>query len=213
MLRCPAEHEESPLVASATRQSERRIIQGVLGCPVCGAVYSIRGGIADFRPDESRRGGASRGILPNDDAAVRLAAQLDLTEPQRLVALFGVYASLAPTLSVMFDAVCVVVNAPEADEIHVAEHASGLRIAERIPLAPSSVEGVAVDAEHVALVGLDAVRGMLRQKARMVAPAHADVPAGLDVLARDEREWVAARTHDIVALRRARAKTAELRDE
>jgi len=203
LLRCPAGHEESPLVASATRQSERRIVEGVLGCPVCGAVYSIRGGIAHFRPDESRRGGAVPGTLPNDDAAVRLAAQLDLTEPQRLVALFGAYASLAPTLSVMFDAVCVVLNAPQADEAHIAQHASVLRIAERIPLAPGSVEGVAVDAEHVATLGLDALRGMLRQKGRMVAPSLADLPAGLDVLARDEREWVAARTQDIVALRRS----------
>jgi uncharacterized protein YbaR (Trm112 family) len=201
LLRCPAGHGESPLVASATRQTDRRIVEGVLGCPVCGAVYPIRGGIADFRPANSR-GGTQRGMVPNDDAAIRLAAQLDLTEPQRLVTLFGEYASSAPALSVMFDAVVVVVNASEADEAHAAEHASVLRIADTIPLAPSILHGVAVDEAHVATLGLEAVRLLLRSRGRLVVPAVAAAPAGVEVLARDEKEWVGARTADVVALRR-----------
>jgi uncharacterized protein YbaR (Trm112 family) len=201
LLRCPAGHDESPLVASATRQTDRRIVEGVLGCPVCGVVYPIRGGIADFRPPNAR-GGTQRGIVPNDEAAIRLAAQLDLTEPQRLVTLFGEYASSAPALNVMFDAVVVVVNASEADAAHVAEHASVLRIADAIPLAPSILHGVAVDEAHVATLGLEAVRLLLRSRGRLVAPAVAGAPAGVEVLARDEREWVGARTADVVALRR-----------
>ncbi len=203
LLRCPAGHDESPLVASATRQADRRIVEGLLGCPVCGAVYSIHAAIADLTAGDSRSGAAAQRRPPSDDAAVRLAAQLDLAEPQRLVALFGEYASLAPALSVMFDALCVVLNAPKADEAHIAEHASVLRIAHRIPMAPSTVHSAAVDEEHVATHGLDAVRALLRPKGRMVAPAGAVLPAGVEVLARDDREWVAARTADVVELRRS----------
>jgi len=36
-LRCPRPHEDAHLVASATRTEARHIVDGVLGCPVCGA--------------------------------------------------------------------------------------------------------------------------------------------------------------------------------
>src|SRR5687767_12136750 len=101
-LRCPASHAESALVASASQQVERRIVRGVLGCPVCGAEFPIRGGIADFRAMPGAESAAMlHGGAPNEEAAVRLAAQLDLTEPGRLVLLCGEYARLAPQLSVM----------------------------------------------------------------------------------------------------------------
>ena len=47
-LRCPRTHEESWLVLAASRIEARHIQEGALGCPVCHAEYSIRGGVVDF---------------------------------------------------------------------------------------------------------------------------------------------------------------------
>jgi uncharacterized protein YbaR (Trm112 family) len=203
LLRCPAGHEESPLVASATQQRERRILQGTLGCPVCGATYAIDAGIADFRQGTDQAIIAASGDELGDDAAVRLAAQLDLTEPGRMVLLFGAYARLAPSLSVMFDAVCIATNAPAAAEPHVALHASVLRIRGVLPLARLSLHGAAVDALHAEMLTLEQIRAVIRPKGRIVAPDGFDAPMGVDVLARDAREWVAVRGSDVLNLRRA----------
>ena len=61
ILRCPNAHAESPLVASATRQVERRILQGTLGCPVCGREYPIQDGVVEFRTSVAPEGGARSG--------------------------------------------------------------------------------------------------------------------------------------------------------
>ncbi|MGH7714073.1 MAG: hypothetical protein ACREOG_22525 [Gemmatimonadaceae bacterium] len=202
LLRCPAAHEESPLVATATRQIERRIVTGLLGCPVCGLEYAIRGGVADFRAGAGADARDAR-PSPNEEAAVRLAAQLDLSEPARLVALFGEYARFAAALSVVFDAQGVVIGAPLLLERQIAEHASVLRIDATLPLARASMHGAAVDAEYAARLGLDEVRALLRPNGRLVAPADVPLPVGVAQLARDESEWVAERAVDVVELRRS----------
>lgn len=209
LLRCPAGHAESSLVASATRQVERRIVDGSLGCPVCGAEYPIAGGVADLRaaPDvvadiES----ASPVAVPNEEATVRLAAQLDLIEQRRLVLLAGEYAALAPSLSVMFDVSCIALGVAQHAERHVAEHASVLRVGPSVPLAQSSLHGAAVDAAHSNQFGLSQVSALLKPRGRLVAPASTHLPPDVKELARDERESVAARvagSSDVVPLRRA----------
>ena len=209
LLRCPARHAESALVASATRQIERRIIDGSLGCPVCGAEYLIAGGVADIRTAPATAGenqGASQAAAPNEDATVRLAAQLDLIEQGRLVLLAGEYAAMAPSLSVMFDALCVALGVPQPAEQHVAEHASVLRVDAIVPFAQSSLHGAAIDAAHSSQFDLSQVSALLKPRGRLVAPASTNLPPAVSELARDEREWVAARTAssgDVVPLRRA----------
>jgi uncharacterized protein YbaR (Trm112 family) len=202
LLRCPVPHAESPLVAAATRQQERRILAGSLGCPVCGTTYEIAGGIADFGGHRKPASGSD--AEPNDESTVRLAAQLDLTETGRLLLLFGRYARLAPALSVMFDAQCIAVNAAAEVEAHIAEHASVLRISHVVPLAAASMHGVAVDAEHATLLAVDAVRGLLRPRGRLVAPASVLVPSSVELLARDDSEWVGVRASERIQLERGR---------
>lgn len=205
-LRCPAEHAESALVATAARQRERRILDGTLGCPVCGAEYLVRDGVADFRA--ARQESAEVEARPSDDeAGLRLAAQLDLTEGGRRVLLCGSYAALAPAISVAYDAFCLTIGAPAALESHLAAHASVLRVDAKVPLAAASLSGVAIDAPHVARLGVDQIAPLLRANGRLVAPADAPLPVGVRLLARDAREWVAARTRDpavILPLARAR---------
>ncbi len=205
-LRCPAGHAESSLVASATRQIERRIVDGSLGCPVCGAEYPIRNAVADFRrdpPTEGERTVLQRREPPNEDAAIRLAAQLDLTEPGRLLLLFGDYARLAPALSVMFDSMCVAINAPQREEQHIAEHASVLRSDATIPIAPRAAHGAAVAEDQLRQVRLEQVRDQLRVNGRLVLPASAALPDGMTLLAQDQRELVAVRASEVISLRRA----------
>ncbi len=211
-LTCPGTHAPAALVASAWEQHDRRIVRGVLGCRVCGVVYAIRAGVADFGaapppgaaapPAEQRE----MGEAPNEATAVRLAAQLDLTEPGRWVLLFGDYARLAPALSVMFDAQCFAVGMGHDLERHVAANASVLRIRAVVPLAHACLHGVAIDDAHVTRVGVDQVCALLRPRGRLVAPVGVPVPSGTTELAGDEREWVATRVADadkVVTLRRA----------
>ncbi len=206
LLRCPANHAESSLVASAARQIERRIIDGSLGCPVCGAEYPIRNAVADFCRDpatEDVRRTVEAREAPNEDATIRLAAQLDLTEPGRLLLLFGDYARLAPALSVMFDAMCVAINAPRREERHIAEHASVLRSATKIPIAPSAAHGAAVAEDQLPQLQLEQVRERLRVHGRLVIPASAALPEAMTRVAQDEREVVGVRTSEVISLRRS----------
>jgi uncharacterized protein YbaR (Trm112 family) len=212
-LICPAAHDPAALVASAWEQHDRRIVRGALGCPACGAEYAISQGVAAFRsvtpplsvdlPADAHPVG---GEPPNEDAAIRLAAQLDLTQPGRWVLLFGDYARFAPALSVTFDAQCFVVGVESGVERHLAALASVMRIGASLPLAQASLHGIAIDERHVALMGLTQAQAVLRPHGRLVAPAVAPVAAGLTELARDDREWVAARTSDsvdVLTLKRA----------
>lgn len=207
LLRCPMQHAEAALVASSVHQSERHIIDGALGCPVCGAEYPIENGVADLR----RRPVNSKGIgsfdgAPNEEASLRLAAQLDLTETGRLLLLAGAYAAAAPQLVVMFDPAVIAVGVPPEREPHIAEHASVIRADTTIPLARSALHGAAIDATHSAAFGLQQVSALLKPRGRLVAPAGSDFPPGVTVLARDGSEWVAERTPDttgVVELRRA----------
>ena len=43
-LRCLDSHVDRCLVASATHTVDRHILEGTLGCPVCGAEYAIHEG-------------------------------------------------------------------------------------------------------------------------------------------------------------------------
>lgn len=209
LLRCPADHEESALVASAARQIDRRITHGTLGCPVCGAEYSVRFGVVDLRRDpiaSAEHDAPAPEAAPNEDAVVRLAAQLDLTEPGRLLLLAGEYRTRAAALSVMFDARCIVVVVAESAERGIAEHASVLRVDTKVPLARASLHGVAIDATFSRRLGLQQVSSLLRPRGRLVAPATTSLPANVKELARDGNECVAARlasTSDVVPLKRA----------
>ncbi|MGQ0639928.1 MAG: hypothetical protein ACT4P6_04015 [Gemmatimonadaceae bacterium] len=199
-LCCPAEHEESPLVATATRHSERRIIEGLLGCAVCRREYPIREAVADLRQARGITRHATASGWANDEATLRLAAQLDLSQPGRRVMLCGSYALIAPALSVMYDALCIAIGVAANAEGHVAAHASVLRIDTRVPLAAASLDGAAVDAAHAAVLSIEEVRALLRVNGRLVLPSHRPQPAGTVSLARDEREWVVARSADLVRL-------------
>ena len=182
-LRCPRSHEESSLIVSATRTRDRHIVDGVLGCPVCNAEFRIEAGVARF----TDRAPAARPEPPSDEAAMRLAAFLQLTDARGAAALCGRFASHAGGVAAITDAPLVVVNAPTALDVDAA---ASLVVDDSLPLAAGSLRGAAIDESVGAALAASVVRAV-RSGGRLVGAAPSPVPAGVTELARDDRVWIA----------------------
>lgn len=200
LLRCPAAHEPTALVTVANARQGDRLIDGMLGCVVCGAEYALRDGVVML-------GNAVAAPSLAADA-MRTAALLGLLEPGVRVVLCGAYAGVATSLAQDVGAVCITMNASAAvQEGADADHLV-LGGASRIPLADGSIGALAVDAAHVQVLA-DAAR-VVRRGGRVLAPSHAPMPDGCVELARDEQEWVAevaAAASVPVVLRSARVRS------
>jgi uncharacterized protein YbaR (Trm112 family) len=186
-LRCPVPHEESWLVAAATRMEFRHIVEGTLGCPVCHAEYPVRRGVADFRraphlplPPE---------MPPDEMEATRLAAFLDLTDRTGFAVLLGSWSVHAPLLRSLVETPLIVVDPPEGTEGEPG--ISVIRSDGELPLASGAARGMAVDAGPPARVA-SAVRAT-RAQGRIVLPADRALPPGVRELARDAAVVVAER--------------------
>lgn len=190
-LRCVHPHEPEWLVASSELMEARDIVRGVLGCPRCGARYPIERGIADFR-------GGATGPAPapparDPELALRAAALLGLESPGSFVVLAGAWGAAAPEIVAMVDRLHVLaLDAPEA-----LESGGGVSLAlaaGEVPVRAGMARGVALDEAHAGESWLASAALALRPGGRLVAPATARVPAGMDELARDDRVWVATRS-------------------
>jgi hypothetical protein len=203
LLRCVNAHEDTWLVASLKAISNRFVLDGTLGCPVCHAEYPIKKGIADFRiggeteqlpeqpvPRESR-----------EDLAMRIGAFLSATEPGATVVLGGSWAEAAQELSVMTETRVLALN--PSKQVEESESVGLLCVSDEIPLAPASVLGVALDPSFPTKIISSALK-VVRPGGRIVGPATIDAPADLAVLARDERYWVAEKPAEMVSLRRSK---------
>lgn len=203
LLRCPRQHDDTWLVASFQRVSNRDVEQGTLGCPICSAQYPIEDGIADFSAGagspsgEEQRSAASH---QREELATRAGAFLDATEPGATVVLGGVWAYAAGQLADMAEVRVFALNPPEGV---TGSPAVGLiRVAAEIPVARDSCLGVAVDAWFNAGIVGSATRAT-RPGGRVVGPAAIPPPAELSVLAQDADYWVARKAPSVIPLRRA----------
>jgi hypothetical protein len=186
-LRCPNPHEESWLVASAQRMEARHIVDGTLGCPVCHAEYSVRGGVVDFR--RAGRPVPAATALPDAEQATRLAAFLDLSDATGFAVLMGEHAVHAPLLGAVTGTPLMLVDPPAGME--GAPGVSVLRCDEELPLAAGAARGVAIDGGSARRIG-SAVRAA-RANGRLVGPASMPLPPGVRELARDDTQWVGER--------------------
>jgi uncharacterized protein YbaR (Trm112 family) len=201
ILRCPNAHEESWLVLSASRMQERHVIEGELGCHVCQAHYQIRNGIALFRTTADRHTKRTPEPAP-DNAAMRLAAFLGLSEPGGVVLLMGRQAAAAPTLEMLVgDTQLVALNAarPLPGSALVGA-VSAILAGTPLPLASGSCRGVAIDDLHATSEVLAEAVRVLKAGGRLVLPTGTELPEGITELARDDADIVGERSDGPAAL-------------
>jgi hypothetical protein len=194
-LRCLEPHDETWLVAAASRMEGRHLIEGVLGCPVCRREYAVRDGTGWFstrQPDAADQGLTT--LVTDSDPAhlTRTAALLDLSQPGGIVVLGGSWAAHADAVAELGVAHVVVLNT-RASESSVQE-VSSIVVDDRLPFGSTALRGVAVDRGQASPALLSSAASSLRSRGRLVAPSDAAVPGGVEVLARDDRVWVAERT-------------------
>jgi hypothetical protein len=203
LLRCINAHEDTWLVASFKTVSHRFVLEASLGCPTCSAQYRVRDGIADFSAGakleecETERSAASH---RREELATRAGAYLDATEPGATIVLGGVWAYAAQELSEMAAIRVLALNAPA--EVKESETVGLLGVGSKIPVAPGSVFGVALDAWFPATIVESAVRAV-RPGGRIVGPAAIPAPEELSVLAHDDNYWVAQKAPEVVTISRA----------
>jgi hypothetical protein len=202
LLRCINPHEDTWLVASLKALSNRIVLDGTLGCPVCHAQYPIRGGVADFRQGDSTRPLPEHVPLSfsRDELATRMGAFLNATEPGATLVLGGSWAEAAQEVSLMTETRVLALNPGSA--VEESETVGLLRVSREIPLAAGSVLGVALDETFPVEILGSAIK-VLRPGGRIVGPSSMTPPADLAVLARDDRHWVGEKAAEMIPLRRA----------
>lgn len=183
ILRCTRPHEDTWLVATIDRAQDRDIIDGMLGCPSCLAEYPIRDGIVLFEAGVSR----PKYQHPSEQDVVRLAAALDLVDPRMTAVLHGSWGAYAPMLRGVSPVPLLLVNPPEG--ITSGDGVS-IVLAATAPIAPSSVNAVAIDAGSIGPIISSLARG-LRGGGRMVGPVTMALPDNLVEITRDSDLWVA----------------------
>lgn len=203
-LRCPAPHASTPLVVVARRKRDRELLDGFAGCPVCRLEAGIVDGHLRFPPASgpSPDGPSSAGVEPWIPALDRTIALLGLSEPGGAVLLTGRYSLLADAIGEAVDVPVVVMNglgSPVASD-RLAAVTGELR---SIPFTDGTFRAAAIDDATAPELLQDAVR-TVAVGGRLLCHAALPLPGGLKELARDDREWVAAReaVGGIVELRR-----------
>lgn len=185
-LRCPREHEETALVASAARTEARHIVEGTLGCPTCGAEFPIRGGVAQFDAPPP----LTAFEKPDAEVAMRLAAFLELTDASGFALLCGRWGVHVGILRQMTDAPIVLVNPSITAPTNAAAGAIRSSV---VPFAESSARALAIDEVSPAEIIRTGVRAV-KTGGRVLGPSKIAVPAGVTELVRDDRVWVGEKT-------------------
>jgi uncharacterized protein YbaR (Trm112 family) len=197
-LRCPNVHEDSWLVAAFYEMEGRAVIEGKLGCPVCGAEYVIRHGIAIFDGADASLEGS-----PADDPepdGTMLAAWLDLARPGLLALLAGEWARQSDAVAELTGARIIALNSPSRPRR--SEAVAEVRAVYPIPLAGHSLDGIALDRTHSTPEMLAEAARLLRPRGRLLVRGEAQLSQQFHELARDSNQVVAESVGEFVSLRR-----------
>ncbi len=180
ILRCPRAHAESYLVLAPRAMEGRRVIRGVLGCPVCQAEYPIVEGVVEFGSG-LRPPGPLAGQPPVYDAGALLAF-FDLAGPGGYVCVVGGAARHAAELAAAAGVHVVAVNPPDA--VAPRDAVSVLRTDDALPIKGRQVRAVALGAAHAAAPWLDEAVRVLLPGLRLVVEDDTARPVGATDLAR-----------------------------
>jgi hypothetical protein len=186
-LRCPNAHLPTPLVVVSREKRDRDLREGVAGCPVCRLEARITGGHLRFEGDAPAPAFTATGAAPELE---RVVALLGLAEPGGALLLTGRYAALAEPLAALIEATVVVMHAdaPSASD----QVAAVLGALTRVPFTDATFRGAALDDGTPQALVEDAARTVVSQ-GRVLGAGNLPLPGGLKELARDDREWIAAR--------------------
>jgi uncharacterized protein YbaR (Trm112 family) len=183
-LRCPSDHDESFLVLLPDRVEGRRVIEGQLGCPVCGRTFELSDGVLD-----TGDAAEPRASTPSALDAEALTALVGLSGPGGYLTLVGSVADLWKDIAALNPGVGLVAVNP-GPEVADAPGISVLRSG-RIPLKSRSMRGVVLGRPY----GDDV--HWVDEGARVVLPGlrivgeGADPPAEMiDLLASADGVWV-----------------------
>lgn len=202
LLRCTRSHANSVLVAASDRTSNRYVLEGTLGCPECGAEYLIEGGVARFGVADVA--GPATTVATNDEPvshaerAMRVAAQLAMTDGRGVYALVGFDAGDATAIRAILPARMLLINCRNVKSLgdpstSLSESPAGIiEASNELPLQRAKIDGIAFALAPSAATLASAVDA-LKSKGRMVAPTSVSLPSGLQELLRDNAEWVATR--------------------
>lgn len=203
-LRCTGAHEDSWLVAHADESEDRRIITGTLGCPICHREYRITDGDVWMGDDEPPMFAVD--ARPDPDAAMRIAALLNVDERGGLYVLGGKTALATWSLGMFENARWILLSPPMGLSGDGVIRGAG----DVLPLARGSVRGIAIDRASAALA--QSAASVLSPGGRLVAPCDTRLPHGMQELAQDHEQWVAEKvagydTGTLVTPRRAAPRT------
>ncbi len=178
LLRCPRGHPESYLVAAPIAMDGRRIVRGVVGCPVCRAEFPVVDGVAYF----AREAPAARaGTGPDYDAAA-LAAFLNLTGPGGYAVLVGRAARFGSALASAVQGCHFVAVNPPPGVLELP--ALSVLVAAALPFKSASVRAVAVGADRADAAWLSEAARILLPGLHLVVEDERASPEGISELAR-----------------------------
>jgi len=217
ILTCPRCGPEFGLILLADRISERRVLEGRLGCANCREQYPVRNGVVDVRlPGTSATGAdadtdavalrASAGE-GGEEAAVRLAALLGLADAQGKVLIAGPGAALAAGVAALVPEVEVIALAAQPGDVD--GHAGVTRMvgaSAPLPFRGQSLRGVALTGgagEAALREGLRVLQPGARLVVEGAAPGTADTLSrlGAQVMLDQEGTVVARWVGEPVRLR------------
>ena len=164
-LTCSRCGPEFGLILRADQTHDRRVTEGVLGCPNCRDQYPITDGFGDLRApprSELPKGLAGDPVIRTQDESEYLLPLLGITRGPATVLLIGGPTELGPGLAALLDDIHVV--GADADLARWPTDPSWSRIVSYpgIPLFSRSLRGVVIDGR------LD--RHWFEEAARVIAP-------------------------------------------
>jgi uncharacterized protein YbaR (Trm112 family) len=196
-LCCPRCGPDFGLIALAQRSAERRLLEGLLGCPNCRERYPVQGGFADLRPPPRKPLLADVHASPaesseDSEVAARTVALLGITEGPAYVLATGPMASHAFAISRLVRDLEVVTLDGGPTTTEEQPGVSRIAAGRGLPLRDRDLRGAL-------LSGLSA-SSRFAEAARVVVPGgrlvivsdpgseETNAPAGFALLAR-ERGW------------------------
>jgi hypothetical protein len=197
LLQCPEPHESMPCILAPNEMDGRRVVSGMIGCPVCKAEYHVAEGMVGFG-EVPQWGIGSR----SDDLTIEqmpkaddVQALLNLGSMGGYVLLVGSGARLARELAENTSGVHFIgLNSPP--ELRDSECLSLLRSPQAMPLKNSSVRAVLVGPEYVRKRWMDDAGRVLMPNGRLVAIVDDLSAEGVRQLAAGSGMWVGEKKID-----------------